>query len=133
MAFPLMAYGLWVPSARESDGLRQRREAAAADEELVALDLVFVLIQAARRRAGGVFAVGVVDPAVTRAHEQAGFGKPAHRTAEVGAIDREDLERVGAQPTHPARDAPGISVPRHGEWVLVLRQPRLPDRKRGKD
>ena len=50
--------------------------------------------QAARRRAGGAFAVGVVDAAVTGAHEQPRLREPRDRAAEVGAVDGEDQERV---------------------------------------
>src|SRR5262245_36077813 len=53
---------------------------------------VFDVVEATRRRAGGVLAVGIVDAAVARAHEQAGLGKPLYRTAQVSAVDSEDPE-----------------------------------------
>src|SRR5262249_39631261 len=50
--------------------------------------------QAARRRPRGVLAVGVVDTAVTRAHEQARLREPGHGTSQVGAIDGKDQEAI---------------------------------------
>src|SRR5262245_59564292 len=52
------------------------------------------MVEAARRWAGGVFAVGVIDAPVTWAHEEAGLGEPLHWAAQVGAIDSEDQELV---------------------------------------
>ena len=56
----------------------------------------------ARRRAGGARAVGVVDAAVARAHEEAGLGEPAHRAAEVRAVDGEHLERSRRRSAAPS-------------------------------
>ena len=50
--------------------------------------------QAARRRPRGTLAVGVIDAAMTGAHEQARLREPRDRAAQVGAIDGEDQELV---------------------------------------
>ena len=42
-------------------------------------------------------AVRVVDAAVARTHEEARVGQPAHRAAEVRAVDREGDELVRAR------------------------------------
>src|SRR5712691_3950243 len=51
-------------------------------------------VEAARRRTRGALAGGVVDAAVTRAHEQPRLLEPRNRTAQVGAVDGEDQELV---------------------------------------
>ena len=91
--------------------------------------------EAARRRAGGAFAVGVVDAAVTGAHEQARLGEPLHRAAQVGAVDGEDqklvplrLVRLVLVPTLVADVDPGMShhaVPRLADRVVEGHQARL--------
>ena len=57
---------------------------------LVLAHAIDARVEAARRRARGVFAVGVVDAAVTGAHEQAGLGEPLYRAPEVSAVGGED-------------------------------------------
>src|SRR5262249_59997379 len=104
----------------------ERGKLAAAHPELLLADPVLVLEEAAGRRAGGAGAVLVVGPAVTRAHEQARLGEPPHRTAEVRAVDREDLELLALDAAHPARDLRGRPVPLHADWVLEDCQPGLP-------
>src|SRR5262249_44347389 len=114
------------PTSRSiSDALRQRGELPAQHQQLPVLDLVLVLIERTRRRSGGVVAVRVEHAAVTRAHEQTGALEPAHRTPEVRAVDREDLELVARDAPHPARDVRGVAVPGAGERIAVGRQPGL--------
>src|SRR5205085_8926053 len=72
----------------------QGRVVRRLDLELPLVDPPGAAEQAARRRAGGALAVGVINAAVARAHEQAGLRKPGHRTAEVGAVDGEDEELI---------------------------------------
>src|SRR5262245_3755348 len=55
---------------------------------------VDAVIEAARRRAGGALAVGVVDAAVAGAHEQPRLLEPLHRAAQVGAVYGKDQELV---------------------------------------
>src|SRR5262245_34608504 len=112
--------------ARVSHRSRERRQLSPAHAELAVADLVLVLEQPPRRRAGSARAVLVVDAAMTRAHEQPRLREPANRAAEVRAVDREDLELVAALSPHPARDLRGGAVPRYPEGVLVDGQPRLP-------
>src|SRR5215467_2683843 len=102
---------------------------AAADPELTLADLVLVLEEPARRRSGGARAVLVVDAAVTGAHEELGLREPAHGTAKVGTVDREDLEALAVDAPHPARDLGGVAVPLHAERVLVMGEAGLSDRE----
>ena len=71
-------------------------------------------IEPARRRPRGARAVGVVDAAVARAHEEARLREPAHRAAEVRAVDR---RRPGTGRPSMRRTQQGIfaglAVPRH--------------------
>ena len=85
------------PSAPPSVGICRRWIA-----ELAVLDLVVVLEEAARRRAGGARAVRVVGAAVAGAHEEPRLREPAHRAAEVRAVDGEDLELLAGDAPHPA-------------------------------
>src|SRR2546426_24624 len=105
---------------------RQRRELAAAPPELPLPDLVLVLEESPGRRSGSARAVLVVRTAVTGAHEQPRLREPSHRAAEVRAVDREYLELVAADTTHPARDLRRRPIPGHTERVVVRRQARLP-------
>src|SRR5580700_5212575 len=82
---------LHLPASLHRDGL-------GADLHLVPLNSNDVLRKRMRRGAGGHRAVFVVDPAVTRAHEKSGVGKPAHRTTEVGAIYGECHELLFVHP-----------------------------------
>src|SRR5215472_11274219 len=93
---------------------------ATADPELPLADLVLVLEEAARRRSRGARAVLVVDAAVAGTHEELGLREPAHGTAEVCAVDGEDLEALRVDTAHPARDLGRVAVPLHAERVLVL-------------
>ena len=81
------------------------------DPELAALDLVLVLEEPAWRRARGARAVGVVGAAVARAHEEARLREPAHRTAEVRAVDREDLELRRPPSSSPSTGCRAVAVP----------------------
>src|SRR5947209_644623 len=88
------------PTSRPAlQGVLQGRVVRRLDLEYVepadARDAVDAAEEAARRRAGGALAVGVVDAAVARAHEQAGLLEPLHRAAQVGAVDGQDQELVG--------------------------------------
>src|SRR5262245_50695191 len=47
------------------------------------------VIKPARRRTRGLLAVFVIDTAMARTHEQARLREPCHRTAQVGAVQRE--------------------------------------------
>src|SRR5581483_7115 len=124
---PRVIARLCAGPARVSHGLREGRDLSAADPELSVLDLVLVLVEAARRRPRRALAVLVVDAAVARAHEEAGLREPPHRAAEVGAVDREHLELPIVDAAHPARRVCRHSVPRDGEGVLVGREPGLLD------
>src|SRR5262245_49703352 len=108
-----------------SDGARQGGELTAPHPELTVAHLVLVLEQAARRRPRRMGAVLVVHAAVARAHEQARLREPAHRAAEVRAVDREDLELLGLHAAHPARDLGRRPVPRDSKRIVVDGEPRL--------
>src|SRR5215510_8870981 len=102
-------------------------ELAAADPELPLADLVLVLEEPARRRSRGARTVLVVDAAVTRTHEELGLREPPHGTAEMRAVDGEDLEALRVDAPHPARNLGGVAVPLNAERVLVLGEPGLSD------
>ena len=75
-----------------TQGVLQRGVVRRLDFQPAVADPPDALEQAARRRPGGAFAVGVVDAAVAGAHEQPGLREPGHRTAQMGAIHGEDHE-----------------------------------------
>src|SRR3954452_16868980 len=56
------------------------------EDPAASLHPVDAAVEPARRRAGGAFAVGVVDAAVAGAHEQPRLREPLHRAAQVGAV-----------------------------------------------
>ena len=70
-------------------------------------------------------AVGIKCAPVAWAHEQLGFREPSDRASEMGAIDREDLERITGHTAHPARDSRGFTIPGFPVGVHILAQPRL--------
>ncbi len=70
-------------------------------------------------------AVGIECAAVAWAHEELGFREPSDRASEMGAIDREDLERITGHPAHPARYSRGFTVPGLSVRVYILAQPGL--------
>src|ERR1700727_107445 len=67
-------------------------------------DLERVLEQASLWWARRARAVLVVSSAMARAHKEPRLRKPSHGTAQVRAIDREYLEAIAIDVTHPARD-----------------------------
>src|SRR5439155_6114001 len=107
----------------------QRREYSAAHPELAVLNLVFVLIQPARRRAGSMRTIFIKCAAVAGTHEQVRFLEPAHRTAQVRAIYCEDLKGFASLPPDPARNVCRRTIPRPRERITIGCQPRLVFRK----
>src|ERR1700723_1482702 len=105
--------------------MAQRRQLARVDPKFAGFNLVFVLIERARRRSRSVPAVGVECAAVAGTHEQLGFGEPSNRAAEMSAVNREHLELIAFHAAHPAWDLCGLAVPRLLERVYVLGQSRL--------
>src|SRR6266480_1387726 len=69
---------------------------AVLDEERRAVDAMDILGQRLRWRAANVYAVDVVQPAVTRAEELVERGFPAHRALHVRAHVGEDLRVIPA-------------------------------------
>ena len=61
--------------------------------------------QSARRRARGAAAVGVIDAAVTRTHEQARLRKPGDRAAQVAQLIAKHQELV-VRPSRPVPSRP---------------------------
>ena len=98
MAAPPRRYDPMAVHARLFQGVLQGRVVRRLDLQLEdpasSLHPVDAAEEPARRRAGGAFAVGVIDAAVAGAHEQARLGEPLDRAAEVGAVDGQDQERV---------------------------------------
>src|SRR5215471_2905632 len=90
-------------------GRRQRRQLAGIDEQVAVLDLVWVLKEPARRRAGRPRSVFVVHAAVTGTHEEPRLREPAHGTAKVRAVDREHLELVALKAPDPAGKVIGVA------------------------
>src|SRR5262249_1226636 len=114
-----------ITDMRASHRAGEGGKLAAADPELALADLVLVLEEPARRRSRGARAVLVVDAAMTGAHEELGLREPAHGTAEVRAVDGEDLEALPVDAPHPACDFGGGAVPLDAKRVLVLGEPCL--------
>src|SRR5207245_741407 len=103
----------------------ESRELTSTHPELTLANLVVVLVEAPRRRPRGARAIFVVDPAVARAHEQTCLREPAHWTAEVRAVDREELEPITLDVAHPARGVGCGTVPLHAHRVPVDGQASL--------
>src|SRR4029077_14250209 len=95
------------------------------DEEISRFDLVAILEQTTLRRSGGARAVRVVGATVTRAHEQVRLREPPDGAPEVRTVDREDLELLAREMTHPARDRRGLAVPRIHHGVPIGGEARL--------
>ena len=51
--------------------------------------------------------------------------EPAHRAAEVGAVDGEDLKLVALHAAHPAGNVVGFSIGNASDGILELRQASL--------
>src|SRR5258708_2134207 len=102
---------------------------AAQNLQLAALDFVLIFEEPARRRTRNVRSVFIKRAPMARTHEQPRFLKPAHRAAEMGAIDRENLERLRVHPAHPTWNFSGVPVPRLADRVAIDGQARLAFRK----
>src|SRR5437660_12808170 len=107
-----------------------RGDLTRPDEEISRFDLVGIFEQATIRRSGGARAVRVVGATVTRAHEQVRLREPTDGAPEVRAVDREDLELLAREMTHPARDRRGLAVPRVHHGVPIGGETRLALRER---
>src|SRR5215472_9298001 len=62
---------------------------------------------------------------MTRAHEQAGLRKPAHRAAQMRTVNCKDLELIARNPPHPACRVYRLAVARHDIRIAESSQPRL--------
>src|SRR5258705_2330509 len=102
-----------------------RGDLTGFDQELSRFELVGIFEQATLRRSGGARSVRVVRATVTRAQEQVRLRKPAHGAAEVRTVDREHLELLTFEVTHPASDARGFAVPRVRHGVAIGGETRL--------
>ena len=60
---------------------------------------------------------------MTRAHEQTGLGKPAHRATQVRTVNGKNLELFALDAADPAGDLAGLSIPRCGGGTRT-RQPK---------
>src|SRR6266571_1199052 len=103
----------------------QRRYLTGFDPNLAGFQFVVVFEKTARWWTRGAAAIGIICAAVTRAHEQSRLRIPPHRTAKMGAVNRKDLQLVGRNPPHPARNVAGIAIPRAHERVAVGCEPGL--------
>src|SRR5438876_1205768 len=83
-------------------GLGEGRKMAAQHLQLSALDFVRIFEQSAWRRTGGMRSVLIERSSMAWTHKQPRFLKPANRAAEMGAVDRKNLERFRIDPAHPA-------------------------------
>src|ERR1700752_5020077 len=68
---------------------------------------------------------------MTRTHEQVRLPKPADRTTEMRAVDREDLKLVSLFASYPTGNIGCLTVPRTCVRVRVFREARLVLRKIG--
>src|SRR4030095_1079480 len=91
------AYESFSATCLASNRLRQGRQLPAPHPKSALLNLVFIFVEPARRRAGSTSAIFIIHAAVAGTHKQRGLFEPAHRTSEMRAIDRERSEerRVG--------------------------------------
>src|ERR1700722_16936910 len=62
---------------------------------------------------------------MARTHEQTRLRKPTDRTAEVRAVDGEDLELLPCNVPHPAGSVGGCSVGGRHVWIAKRGQPRF--------
>ena len=106
-------------------GSDRRRQLPAAHPKSPLLNLVFIFVEPARRRAGSASAIFIIHAAVAGTHKQRGLFEPAHRTAEMRAIDREDLKLLPREPPHPTRDIRCRAIPGSGVGIAIGRQPGL--------
>ena len=114
----------------------QRGIVRRADFELAVLHAPIAVEHAARRRAGGAVAVGVVNAAVAGAHEQARLREPGDGAAQVGAVDRQDEELIRALAALPFvadEDAGerGDAVPGLPERIVEVDAARFVEREAG--
>src|SRR5579871_6566451 len=125
--------GAWLfLSAFDLDKFRarsRRRQFSCLDRDDAVPDFVRIFEQAALRWTRGPRAVTVVSAAMAGAHEEPGLWKPANRTAQMGAVDGEDLELVACNSPYPtscirrlAVGRPHVGVPECGQPCLALRE-----------
>ena len=92
----------------------ERGHFAGVDHEVAVRRSCIGIRRGRARRAGGARAVFVVGAAVAWAQEELRLREPAHRAAEVRAVDGEDLEllalRCGGPSRRHCRSAPSESV-----------------------
>ena len=123
------AYESFSATCPASERLRQSRQLPAAHPKSSLLNLVFVFVEPARRRAGSVRAIVIIHAAVAGTHKQRGLFEPAHRTSEMRAIDREDLKFLAREPPHPTGNVRRRAIPGSSVWIAIGRQPGLIFRK----
>ena len=114
-----------------SQSVLQRRQMRGLNSQDAILDFRYALEQASRRWTGGVFAVLVVDAAMTGAHEKAGLGEPGDRATEVSAVDCKNLELLFSNVTHPTGNIGCFSIRGIYDWISIARQACLALRKLG--
>ena len=105
------------------------RRLSCVDVKLVAHDFVFVLEEASLGRPRGALAVSIINAAVAGAHEQIRLRKPAHWTAEMRAIDGEDLKGGSRHMANPAGGLVCGSVPGMAVWILISGEARFANRE----
>ena len=86
--------------------------------QVVSVNLMLNLVQAARGGSCGIFAIFVKYAPVAGAHEQARLGKPAHRAAEMCAVHGENFKTLFRVPPHIDAQFSGNSIPRATEWIF---------------
>src|SRR5215831_3909769 len=59
---------------------------------------------------------------MTWTHEQSGLRKPTHGATQVRAVDGEDLEFLGRNPPHPARNIAGVAIPWAYKRIAIGRE-----------
>src|ERR1700692_762086 len=95
------------------------------NQQLSLLHHVAILKQTALRRSRGARSVGIVGAPMTWAHEETGLREPANRASQMRAIDREDLELIAVDATHPAGDFRGLAIRWISVGASIGREPRL--------
>src|SRR4029077_606874 len=137
---PAVTAGRTIPRFAQSRGawrfLSNKGRACSRCGQLTGLDgdktvlhFMGVFKKPALRGTRGPRAIAVVRAAVTWAHKQAGLRKPSNRTTEVRAVDRENLELISGDASHPAGCVYRLAVGRHRVRIPKGGQSRFAFRK----
>ena len=98
---------------------------ASLNQKFSVENLECIFEQAPLRRTRCPCAVLVVNSAMARAHEESRLRKPSHGATQVRAVDREYLEAIAIDVTHPAREFRSFPVRGVRDGIAISGQARL--------